>query len=342
MTLAPYFTPQNQRCLVIAEVAQSHDGNINLAHDFVDAVAKTGADAIKFQTHIAAAESTLAEPFRVKFSTDATRYSYWQRMEFIPQEWQGLADHAKKLGLVFLSSPFSMEACDLLESIGMEAWKVASGEITNTPMLKRMAASKKPVILSSGLATWDELDEAVSIVKHNPHAVLQTTTMYPTPPQHVGFNVLTEMSKRYGCTVGLSDHSGTIFPGLAGYALGARILEVHVALSKDMVGPDVSSSLVPEELTQLVQGLRFLEQATTHPVDKNAAAKNAQELRTIFSKSIVAAKPLKAGVILTAGDLALKKPGGGLPPKALESLYGKQLLRDLNTDDRLSDADFKA
>ena len=144
------------RCMVIGEVSQSHDGSLGMAHAFIDAIAKAGADAVKFQTHIAAAESTPQEPWRVKFSKqDASRYDYWKRMEFTSEQWQGLADHAQEKGLIFLSSPFSVEAVGLLERIGMPAWKVASGEVNNKVLLDAMLKTRKPILLSSGMSTLD-------------------------------------------------------------------------------------------------------------------------------------------------------------------------------------------
>jgi N-acetylneuraminate synthase len=337
-----FFSPSNPRCLVIAEVAQTHDGSLGQAHAFIDAAAGAGADAIKFQTHIASAESTPAEQFRIKFSRqDASRYDYWKRMEFTEAQWRGLADHAKESGLHFLSSPFSMEAVDLLERLNMAAWKIASGEIDNTPMLKRLAATGRPVILSTGLGNWQDIDRAVALVKNGtaPLGVLQTTSMYPTPAEHVGLNVLAELRQRYGCTVGLSDHSGTIFPGLAAYSLGGRLLEVHLTLSRQMFGPDVSSSLTVEELAQLVTGLRFLEKTHGHPVDKNAASEHVQNMRRLFGKSVVARRKMAAGTFISADDVTLKKPGGGVSPDKMEMLYGRKLLRAVEPDEAIGDND---
>src|SRR4030095_1630017 len=158
-----WFKEENPKCLIIGEVAQAHDGSLGMAHAYIDAVANAGADAVKFQTHIAAAESTPGEPWRVKFSRqDTTRYDYWKRMEFSEEQWRGLADHANGRGLLFLSSGFSPEAVDLLERVGVPAWKVGSGEVSNPPLLAKMARTGKPVILSSGLSDWDELDAAVN------------------------------------------------------------------------------------------------------------------------------------------------------------------------------------
>src|SRR5207247_4192643 len=216
-----------QPSFVVAEVAQAHDGSLGTAHAYIDAAAKAGADAVKFQTHIAAAESTPSETFRVRFSPqDDTRYDYWTRMQFTADQWHGLAEHAGGRGLIFLSSPFSIEAVELLDKIGMPAWKVGAGEVTNLPMLQRVAATGSPVLLSSGMSGWEDLDAAVACVRAGgaPVAVYQCTTAYPCPAEQLGLNILAELRARYRCPVGLSDHSGTIYAGLAAVTLGASLL----------------------------------------------------------------------------------------------------------------------
>ena len=146
------------RCFIIAEIAQAHDGSLGTAHAYIDAVAKTGADAIKFQTHIASAESTPDEPFRIKFSRqDENRFDYWKRMEFTKEQWVGLFEHCKEVGITFLSSPFSEEAVELLNEIGTPAWKIASGEVSNQPMLAKMSETQKPILLSTGMSDIDEI-----------------------------------------------------------------------------------------------------------------------------------------------------------------------------------------
>src|SRR5262249_62163091 len=166
--LRDWFNDKDPRCLIIGEVAQTHDGSLGAAHAYIDAVAHAGADAVKFQTHIASAESTPGEPWRVKFSRqDASRYDYWKRMEFTEEHWLGLSEHANEQGLFFLSSAFSAEAVELLERVGVPAWKVGSGEVSNLPLLAKMAQTGKPVILSSGLSDWDELDSAGNCVREN-------------------------------------------------------------------------------------------------------------------------------------------------------------------------------
>jgi N-acetylneuraminate synthase len=331
-------------CFVVAEVAQAHDGSLGTAHAYIDAAARAGAHAVKFQTHIAAAESTPGEPFRVKFSRqDASRYDYWKRMEFTEAQWQGLAAHARERGLVFLSSAFSFEAVDLLARLDMAAWKVGSGEITNLPLIERMAATGRPVILSSGLSDWADLDRAIACVQGAGAraAVLQCTTAYPCPPEKLGLNLIAELRARYGADVpvGFSDHSGTTHAGIAAAALGAEILEVHIVLSRESFGPDVTASITIDELARLVEGVRFVGQALAHPVDKKAMAVELSELRAIFGKSVVAARKLPAGHLLGDGDLALKKPGTGIPAMRYRELVGRRLARNVDVDQMLADAD---
>lgn len=336
------FDNLNHQCLVIAEVAQTHDGSLGTAHAYIDAIARAGADAVKFQTHIAAAESTPAEPWRVKFSRqDATRYDYWKRMEFTEEQWHGLAEHARERGLLFLSSAFSIEAVALLERIGVPAWKVGAGEVTNLPLLTAMARTGKPVLLSSGMTTWAELDAAVACVRAHdaPVAVLQCTTAYPCPPEKLGLNVLAELRARYQCPVGLSDHSATIYAGLAAATLGANIIEVHVTFSRECFGPDVIASITTAELRQLVEGVRFIEQAQAHPVDKEAMAAELNPLRQTFTKSVVARVDLAANTVLSEDNLTMKKPGTGIPAARLPELIGRRLRVAVKADHLLQESD---
>ncbi len=335
-------TVSDGRCLIIGEVSQTHDGSLGQAHAFVDAIANAGADAVKFQTHIAAAESTRNEPWRVKFSRqDASRYQYWERMEFTKEQWKGLKDHAEERGLLFISTPFSTEAFELLSEIGMTLWKVASGEVNNTPLLDRMIQSGSPIILSSGMSGWDELEKAVGNIKQagNPLAVLQCTSAYPCPPEKVGLNMLEVLRTNYNCPVGLSDHSGNVFAGFAAAALGAEVLEIHVTLSREMFGPDVPASITTQELKQLVEGVRAIEKMHANPVSKEDIAAELAPLREIFTKSIYAGEYIPAGTVLSAAHLKLKKPGNGIPASKLSDLVGMKTLRDLETDDLILPAD---
>jgi len=339
MSLGSRRVGPGEPCLIVAEVAQAHDGSLGLAHAFIDAIAAAGADAVKFQTHIAAAESTPAEPWRVRFSPqDSTRYDYWRRMEFSEAQWRGLKEHAEDRGLFFLSSPFSAEAVELLERLGMVAWKVASGEVSNAPLFERLLATGRPILLSSGMSPLAELDATVARAQaaHVPIAVLQCTTAYPCPPERVGLNLLPFFRERYGCPVGLSDHSGTIFAGLAAAALGCDVLEVHVTLSREMFGPDVPASVTTGELRQLVDGVRFVERMRASPVDKDAAARDVAAMRQLFTKSVVARVDLPAGTVLEAEHLSVKKPGTGIPAERIGSVLGRGLRRDVARDQLLT------
>ena len=343
MTSAPGL--QKDRCLIIGEVGLAHDGSLGLAHAFIDEVARGGADAVKFQTHIAAAESTPAEPFRVKFSTqDATRYEYWKRIEFSEAQWKGLADHAREKGLMFLSSPFSREAVDLLVRLGMAMWKVGSGEVSTLSLLDAMIATGRPILLSSGMSDLAELDKAVDRVRraNAPLAVLQCTTAYPCPPERIGLNMIPFFRERYGGFVGLSDHSGTIYPGIAAATLGAEVVEVHVTMSRGMFGPDVPASVTIDELRQLVDGIRFVERMRANPVDKDVIARDMAPLRAIFNKSLVARERLAAGTVLTEAHLAMKKPGTGIPAERLPEIVGRVLRRNLEVDEQLRADDIDA
>ena len=327
-------------CLIVAEVAQAHDGSLGTAHAYIDAVADCGADAVKFQTHIAAAESTPDEPWRIKFSPqDATRYDYWKRMEFTEEQWGGLKRHADERGLLFLSSPFSIEAVDLLNRVGVAAWKIPSGETANTPMLDRILATGLPVLLSTGMSPLSEIDDAVQNIRESgvPMVIFQCTSAYPCPPEKVGLNLISLFRERYDCAVGLSDHSGTIYPGLAAVTMGIEMLEVHVTLSREMFGPDVPASITTVELRQLVEGIRFIEKMMSCPVDKEEMAHDMEPLRKMFTKSVVARIDLPTGTVLQLGHLTLKKPGTGIPAARLPEIIGRRLKRPVKADALISE-----
>jgi len=337
--------PPGLGCIVIGEVAQTHDGSLGMAHAFIDAIGEAGADAVKFQTHIAAAESTPSEPWRVKFSSqDATRYEYWKRMEFTEEQWLGLRRHADEKHLWFLSSPFSPEAAELLDRVGVAAWKVASGEVGNIPLLEQLTRDGRPILLSSGMSSLTELDAAVAVVRGQgrPLATLQCTSAYPCPPEKVGLNLIPVFRDRYGCAVGLSDHSGTIFAGLAAAALGIEALEIHVTFSRKMFGPDVPASITMEELRQLTDGVRFIERMASHPLDKDASAGETTPLRALFTKSVVARVDLPEGTVLEKHHLTAKKPGNGIPASRLPEIVGARLKRPLKADEVVLEDDVEA
>ena len=185
---------------IIAEIAQAHDGSLGLLHSYIDAVSKAGVDAIKFQTHIAEAESSVHEPFRVNFSyEDKTRFDYWKRMEFTLDQWKEIKKHCDEVGLEFMSSPFSNAAVDILEEVGVKRYKIGSGEVNNFLLLEKIAKTNKPIIISSGMSSFEELDRTIDFLKERKvtYSILQCTTSYPTRPEQYGFNVINQLKEKY-------------------------------------------------------------------------------------------------------------------------------------------------
>lgn len=327
--------------MVIAEIGQAHDGSLGTAHAYIDAVADTGCQAVKFQTHYAAEESSPEEPWRVKFSPqDATRYDYWHRMEFTPQQWIDIGRHCHDRGLNFISSPFSLKAVEVLKAADIDVWKVASGEISNILLLREIAKTGQPVYLSSGMSGSAEIERAVDIFKSsgNELLLLQCTTSYPVSPERVGLNVLMEFADHFEVPVGLSDHSGTIFPGLAAFALGASAVEVHVTFSRQMYGPDVSASITLKELRMLVEGADWIKKMQDNPVDKDAMISEFGELRSTFMQSFAARVDIAQGKIISIDDVVLKKPCIGIPADEADQLIGRRAVQDIKKGTFLQDS----
>ncbi len=336
MRIGTFDTELWRSCLLIAEVAMAHDGSLGTAHAFIDAAADNGANAIKFQTHLAAAESSPREAFRIKvFPQDSTRYDYWKRTEFTEEQWVMLKRHAEERGLVFLSTPFSLEAAQMLDRVGVVAWKISSGDINNAPMLDYLASTGKPFLLSTGMSPWNEISDTVCRLKAKKveFILFQCNNTYPCPPEKIGLNIINEYRNRFGIPVGLSDHSATTAAGIGAFMLGAEAVEVHITLSKRAFGPDVSSSLTCEELKSLASSIRFLETAMENPTDKDVEAENLERMRYLFMKGIVASKSLKRGKRLQEADLAYKKPCEGMPAGEYRKIIGQILKNDKNIDD---------
>ncbi|GAB1855728.1 N,N'-diacetyllegionaminate synthase [Flavobacteriaceae bacterium MHTCC 0001] len=329
---------------LIAEIAQAHDGSLGMAHSYIDALAKTGIDAIKFQTHIADAESSIFEAFRVKFSKqDETRFDYWKRMEFSLSQWQELKKHCDEVGLEFMSSPFSNLAVDLLEKVGVSCYKVGSGEVNNLLLMEKIAQTGKPIILSSGMSSYKELDETVYFLKTKnvDFSILQCTTSYPTKPEQYGLNVIKELKERYKVPVGFSDHSAEVGTGITAVVLGAEILEFHAVFDKDMFGPDVSSSLTISEIELLVRSVRNFEKALKNPIDKSDNSE-FKDLKTIFEKSLAINKNLDKGHIIEFSDLEAKKPANkGLSASKFQDVIGKKTTRAMEQWEFLNTEDIK-
>ncbi len=334
-----------QRPFIIAEVAQSHEGSLGMAFSFIDVARECGADAVKFQTHIASEESTRAEPWRIPFSQqDECRYDYWKRMEFSFGQWRALKEHADKRGILFLSSPFSVKACDWLEEIGVPAWKIASGEARHDPLLQRILASGKPVLLSTGLSTTEEAFATAQRIHQagTDVALLHCTTRYPTAPEEVGLNVLESFLRDcHRFPAGLSDHSGTPYPGIVAAYLGASVIEAHLTLHPKMFGPDVSSSLTPEAFETLVRGAAFAWAMRRSPVDKQRQLMALEKESLMFGRSLVTARPIASGERIGAESVAYKKPGGGMPFEQRHAVVGRISCKDLPADHRLSPDDVR-
>jgi N,N'-diacetyllegionaminate synthase len=329
---------------IVAEIGQAHDGSLGTAHSYVDAVADAGADAIKFQTHMASEESTLDEPFRVKFSfQDDTRYDYWKRMEFTEDQWKGLSRHAKDRNLIFLSSPFSVKAVNMLRKIGMQAWKIGSGEVKSDDILGAMAENGAPIILSTGMSSFDEIEDCVERIRERglQFALLQCTSSYPISLDQVGLNLIGDLRSRFNCPTGLSDHSGTLFPGLAAMAKGIDILEVHVVLDRRSFGPDVRASVTVDDLGFLVKARDAFHAMAVNPIDKDKMAEKMSQMKSLFSKSLAPAMALPAGTTLKAEMLTLKKPGTGIPASEMENIIGRRLIRDVDPRKLLIREDFE-
>ncbi|MFL1012225.1 N-acetylneuraminate synthase family protein [Flavisericum labens] len=327
---------------IIAEIAQAHNGSLDTAHRYIDALSVTGIDAIKFQTHIAEAESSIFEPFRIKFSEqDKSRYDYWKRMEFTLKEWKGLKEHCDAVGLEFMSSPFSNAAVDLLEDVGIKTYKIGSGEVNNFLLLERIVQTGKPVILSSGMSSFEELDKTVAFLKSKgvEFSILQCTTSYPTKPEQYGLNVIQELKSRYEVPVGFSDHSANIGTAIAAVTLGADILEFHAVFSRSDFGPDATSSLTIDEIKMLSVAVRNIKKAIKNPLDKSDNSK-FKELKVIFEKSLGVNKALKAGHVLGFSDLESKKPANkGISAANFREVIGRKLKVDKAQWDFLNEED---
>lgn len=313
---------------IIAEVGQAHDGSLGILHSLVEAAAEAGADAVKFQVHIAEAESSAVEPFRVAFSyEDKNRFNYWKRMGFSKAQWSGIKRKCDSLGVEFLATPFSNAAVDLLEDMGVIRYKVGSGDVTNELLLRRLGMTGKEVILSTGLVTYDELANAVRILgRHSVEfAILQCTTKYPTQAEDIGLQEISHLKEQFGCPVGLSDHSGEIYPAIAAVALKASIVETHITFDKKMFGPDSKASLTVSQFAELVRAIRFTEKACSMSPGKKLD-NNKHELRRIFGRSLAVNRDMKEGEMVELKDLEAKKPEGqGISLGSLNSVIGRKL-----------------
>ena len=309
----------------------------------IQKAAQSGVDAVKFQTHIAEHESSELEQFRVKTLTqDRSRFDYWKRTSFNRKEWKTIKKACDDQNVYFMSSPFSVQAAELLEDLNIPIWKISSGDINNYPLLDFVKKTKKPIFLSSGMSGYEEIEETFSYLKKYKENILlfQCTNTYPCKPEDIGYSEIINLKKLFKVPVGLSDHSGHPASGIAAYVLGAQAIEVHVTWDKDYYGPDVSSSLTFNELRFLVDSVRFLERGLHVSYSKNKLIESHNEIRNLFMKGIYLNKNLQKGSVLNFGDMSFKKPLSSIPASDYKLIIGQKIKNDLKENHPLSKDDF--
>jgi N-acetylneuraminate synthase len=324
---------------IIAEVGSVHDGSFGNAKRLIDVAVECGTDVVKFQTHIASAETLPDAPMSPYFKSEP-RYEYFERTAFNLQQWRGLKAHCVEKGVEFLSTPFSIEAVELLEKVGVARYKVPSGEVTNLPLLEVIGQTGKPIFLSSGMSSWAELDKAVETILscHDHLTLLQCTSAYPCPYEQVGLNVMLEMKDRYKLPVGLSDHTLANYAAFAAVALGASVIEKHITFSRQMYGSDAKHSLEPAEFAELVQGIRAIETMLFNPVDKSKV-EHFQMMKQTFEKSLVSLVGIPKGTVITKEMIGMKKPGTGLPTRRYKEIVSRRAARHIAANKVLQEED---
>jgi N-acetylneuraminate synthase len=323
---------------IIAEAGVNHNGSIDLALQLVDAAHASGADAVKFQTFRADRLATQAAPKAAyqkrKTAAAESQFAMLKRLELDAKAHRLLINHCRKLGIQFLSSPFDRPSADLLVALGVPLLKVPSGEITNLPFLGHLARQSLPLIVSTGMSTLGEVEEAVKVLRTagaKKLTLLHCVTEYPTPYAEVNLRAMLTLKTAFGLPVGYSDHTPGIEIAVAAVALGAVVIEKHFTLDRSLPGPDHAASLEPAELRQMVSAIRNVEAALGTGLKAPAPC----ELPNIpvARKSVVATRSLRAGHRLAARDLAIKRPGNGLAPKFLPALVGRLLRTNVAKDE---------
>lgn len=328
--------------MIIAEIGMTHDGSVGQALALTQAAADAGVDAVKYQMHISSAETIRNAPTPPYFHAEP-RYEFFERTAFTIEQWKQIKEACNTHNVKFIVSPFSIEAVKILLDMGVDAFKIPSGEITNIPYLEYIADANIPVIISSGMSSWQELDTCVRIFekKNCNYAVLQCTSEYPCRPQNIGLNILDELKERYPkAAIGLSDHSEGEWAAIAAWMKGATIIEKHFTLSKLMYGPDAKMSMEPTEMKQLCQSIKDLQESLNNPVSKTECDEFS-EMKQIFQKSIVAVTEIGKGEIIREGMIGFKKPGTGLETKYYRDIIGKCVNRNLHFDDIIQKGDIE-
>jgi N-acetylneuraminate synthase len=323
---------------IVAEAGVNHNGDIALARRLVDVAAEAGADAVKFQSFRSEALVSRSAPKaayqRETTEADESQYQMLRRLELTGDQHAELRDRSAKRGILFFSSPFDEPSADALEGLGVALFKIPSGEITNLPFLCHVALKGKPIILSTGMSTLAEVAEAVAAIRgagDPPLALLHCLSAYPAPAAEMNLRAMDTLRQRFGCPVGLSDHSPGIELAVAAVALGAAVIEKHFTLDKGLPGPDHRASLDPGELAGLVRSVRNVE-AALGDGDKRPMP-SEMETRRVARKSLTAARPIRAGEKLTADGVARKRPGTGISPADWPRVAGRTVRRDLAQDE---------
>jgi len=318
---------------IIAEIGSVHDGSLNNAKKLIELASGSGADTVKFQTHIADAETLKSAPNPSYFKGES-RYEYFERTGFINSEWLEIKEECDRNKISFLSSAFSHEAIDLLENLNTKLYKIPSGEVTNIPLIKYIAETNKEIYLSSGMSNWSELDTAVNTIlnHHDKVTIMQCSSQYPCNYENVGINIINDMKVRYNLPLGFSDHTTTNYASFAAATLGVSVIEKHLTFSKKMYGSDAQYATEPEEFKDLVNGIRAIETMNKCPVDKDDI-EMYKDMKMVFQKSIVSKIKIKKGQIINYEMLAFKKPGIGIPPNNIDKIIGK--VAKINIDEDL-------
>ncbi len=320
--------------LIIAEAGINHNGCLDTAKKLIDVAARSGADIVKFQTfksdELTTANAPLAE-YQLKNSPELiNQKNLLQKLELDYEAHNLLKDYSLKAGIEFLSTAFTLESVDLLAKIGLERWKVPSGEINNIPLLRKIASKNQPTIISSGMATLGEIEFALKILSENnlereKISVLHCNTAYPTPMEDVNLNAINTIKNSFNINVGFSDHTDGIEASIAAVAIGAKIIEKHITLDKNMTGPDHKASIEPNELDDLVNSIRNIEKALGNGIKVPSESEKVNI--KVARKSIVASKLIQKGEEYTNKNLTIKRPGTGLPPTMYDLIIGTKSRR---------------
>lgn len=328
-------------CFIMAEAGVNHNGSLEMAKRLVETAVSAGADAVKFQTFKAerlASASASKAAYQLQ-TTDASesQVAMLRRLELSAADHRALQAYCRKRRILFLSTPFEEDSADFLADLGVPAFKIPSGEITNLPFLAHVARKGKPMIMSTGMSTLTEVRQAVETIRaagNDQLVLLHCVSAYPADPADANLRAMQTLSSAFGVPVGYSDHTPGIEVALAAVALGACLVEKHFTLDRNLPGPDHLASLEPEELRALVRGIRIVERSLGHG-RKEPTASEAETV-AVVRKSVVAAHNLPAGALVERADLAMKRPGTGIPPGEASRVVGRRTRRSLTADELLS------